>query len=119
MKKEGMNVDHMKNRSASASEFSEFEKTGVFVVDLLAQCVGYHKKYKLDLKCIYLKKALYNKFMEWVKRSCTPETWNNIEKQDGLVFHFAGVDILPASMFSTKDIDWEFKTGATDLKIVN
>lgn len=69
--------------------FSDYERTYNFAVDLVAQTVGFHRKNFSPLKAIYLNKKYWTAFRLYMITKVGEEHANRS------VFEFDGVDIKP------------------------
>lgn len=93
--------------------FSERSVTGNMAVDMIASCVTYYHSRKKQLSTIYLKRRLYDQWMEYVERKKKAQFKSNTD------YSFCGVMIERASIFSIKEMYWEFEQPEVKPKELN
>lgn len=90
---------------------SQYERTGCYAVDLVAACVGWHRKRNSPLKTIYLKKKFFEDFESHFKRKMPENEWDELMKK-GKVFTMDGVEIRKSGLH-LKDMWCDFYTKET------
>lgn len=87
---------------------SDWVKTGLLYVDMVAACVSHYKKQvwhtRKSLKTIYLNCKGYNQFVDWAKANMTEEDADSVIKS----FTFDGVEVKLNSRFMGEQIYFDF-----------
>lgn len=84
--------------------FTEYDKTGVYAVDLVAACVSHYRKQNVPLKTIWLRADLYYKFELWVSKNMPEANFLELRLRG---FDFDGIPIRKGSDFQSKEIVWD------------
>ena len=85
---------------------SDWEHSGNTVMDLIANAVSHFRKAKKPLKAICLHGYLYSHFEIFVSKKMNNEELFETSRESG--FQFDGVDIKPAGMLQTSNLQFEF-----------
>lgn len=87
------------------SFFSEFEMTGNKSIDMVAECVAYHRKKGMPLKAIILQDAYFELFKMGVRIMM-----DHKEKafQRDSILYFDGVEVRPGTKAQRDIMNYEF-----------
>ena len=84
--------------------FTDYQKTGIKGVDMVAACVSHFRKINKPIKTVYIHPGLYNQFERWVSKQMSEESFEEARKKG---FQFDGVNVNEASVVAGTDIYWD------------
>lgn len=82
---------------------TDYQKTGLLYVDMVAACVSHYRRHYKSLKTIYLGAKAFNQFTDWVRWNLEKEGRQEEAEKDEFNFTFDGVEVrLNSSLMGEK-----------------